>query len=631
MNNRGILHAALILAVVMLGGCSQTHVADAASVAGEGQESGQAPGTPSARQPAVNARGLVGLGGQPGRANALAFDASGALLAATDAGVFSFSSGSWHLQGEAALPGQATTLLRTRDGVLAGVSGPQGGAYRLNGSRWQSAGNAFPGSSNGVIALAALGDGSVIASDGGASLYRLGAGGGNWTDLGPDSEFLRLGAIAAAPGGGGIYAGGAARSVGYPRLKHYENGKWENLTETGLPEQGYVSDLAVAEDGSVLAAFGGAGGVFSLLPAAGSWVREQGLPGDDYQLTSGGRLVAYGESGALERRGDGWAQLGSGLPGRVDALAVTNDGAIASSGGLVYRLAGSTWRAVSDAAGLDLVESLAVAANGDLIVGSHGQVLRRAGTSWSRLGDGLGGLVKAVATGKANQVIAGTAGGNVNGAFAWTGSAWAPLGSGLSSDGVLALATRADGAVVAGTNGSGVYLLSSGASNWRPLEGGLSADSVIAHAVTLDQKGAPLASLSLYTTGANQPEVGVYRWDGTNWQEAGRGLSSDATMALATAQDGSILAGTKGGVFKLSGGAWTKVGANLPDGYVTSLAVSPSGSLLAGVSLEGAFRLEGGAWTKLPLALFDNPNYVVTFDLDGSPLVGTTRGVFGEK
>jgi len=65
----------------------------------------------------------------------------------------------------------------------------------------------------------------------------------------------------------------------------------------------------------------------------------------------------------------------------------------------------------------------------------------------------------------------------------------------------------------------------------------------------------------LYIAGHYSTAYWIYKWNGTNWVNAGTGLSGSQVLTDLTFDNaGYLYASGAGGVFKLSGGVWTQVG-----------------------------------------------------------------------
>ncbi|HWG84153.1 MAG TPA: hypothetical protein VNT60_01625, partial [Deinococcales bacterium] len=194
---RGIRCGALLaLAAGALSACGQTAVPQATAAANSQLQEIKAR-TPGGEQPLPAtpglAAGLVGIGGQPGIANGFAADPAGRVVAATDGGALLLEGSAWRVLGTQALPGPVSAVASDGSALVAGVSGPAGGAFRLTDGAWSRLAG-LPQGGAGVTALIALGDGSLVAATGGSDLYRL--QGGAWSAFGPGRSFARLGALA---------------------------------------------------------------------------------------------------------------------------------------------------------------------------------------------------------------------------------------------------------------------------------------------------------------------------------------------------------------------------------------------------------------------------------------------------
>jgi len=274
-----------------------------------------------------------------------------------------------------------------------------------------------------------------------------------------------------------------------------------------------------------------------------------------------------------------WTPLGSGMNGRVEALAVYDNKLMAGGD---FTTAGG--------------DSAYYIASWD-------------GSSWSPLGWGMNNWVDALAV-YDNKLIAGgyftTAGGvGANNIASWNGSFWSPLGSGIN-DWVYALAVY-DNKLIAGgyftTAGgvSAICIASWDGSSWSPL-GSWVKDGVSALAVYDNKLIAGGGFITAGGVGANY----IASWDGSSWSPLGSGMNS-RVLALAV-YDNKLIAGgyftTAGGdsvkyIASWDGSSWSALGSGMND-WVYALAVYDN-KLIAG----GEFTTAGGKvsayiaqWTK---------------------------------
>ncbi len=567
-------------------------------------------------------------------------------------------------------------------GLFTSAGGVQANhVARWDGSAWTPLGS---GTDDDVRALTVFDDGGgsgeklyaggAFTSAGGvAANHVAGWNGSSWEALGGgmNGDVHALAVFDDGSGAGpALYAGGTFTSAGGVAANHvarWNGSSWAPL-ESGLNEA--VHALVVFDDGS------GAG------PA----------------LHAGGSFTAAGGVGAsriARWNGSGWAALGNGFNSTVHALTCFDDesgagpalhagGDFTLTGGVtanrIARWDGTSWAALG--AGMDgRVETLAVFDDGSgagpalhaggafttagNLVTNH--IARWNGSSWASLGIGMTNLVQALAVfddqsgagpalyvaGKFTTAIEVTA----HHIARWNGSSFAPLGTGMDNM-VEALAVFDDG------GGSGPALYAAGSfmaaggpllnriarwngSSWAPLAGGASS-AALALAVFDDGGGAGPA---LYAGGSFTLAGGVLvnyvaRWNGTTWAPLGSGLNS-RVEALAVFDDGSgggpalVAAGrflSAGGVTarriaRWNGSNWAPLGSGM-NNTVSALAVFDGGggagpvlyaggsfTTAGGVAANRIARWDGSVWSPvgsgmtggssaavLAFALFDDGN-----------------------
>ena len=278
--------------------------------------------------------------------------------------------------------------------------------------------------------------GGVFSSMGGVTAANVAAwNGSSWTNVGfgmPYGKDNRWGLFAIATGPNGMmYAGGPftnGGNVGANYLAQWNGTNWANV---GTGPTDLVTALATATNGDLYAS-----GWFSSI---------------------GGVSANY----IAKWNGSSWSAMGSGLPSYDKAaktLAAGPDGALYAAGAFttiggvsanrVAKWNGSSWSSMGSGlggAGIDYVEALAVAQNGDVYAGgwftnSGGVAIQSVakwnGSSWSGLGNGLYGIVYALAVATNGDVYAGgtfTNSGSVGVSriAKWNGASWESVGSGM--------------------------------------------------------------------------------------------------------------------------------------------------------------------------------------------------------
>jgi glucose/arabinose dehydrogenase len=214
----------------------------------------------------------------------------------------------------------------------------------------------------------------------------------------------------------------------------------------------------------------------------------------------------------------GWATLGAGTSGTVNAIALRgNEVVIAGS----FTLAGS-----------NVVNNVAV----------------WNGTSWQGLGNGTDGAVRALAVNGNDVFVGGTfvtaSGTTANNIARWDGTAWNSLAGGMNNE-IRSLAFKAStGELFAGGNftlaggTSAVCIARWNGTTWAAVSGG--TDGFV-NALTIATNGDVYAGGSFVNAGGN-PANRIARWDGTNWLALGAGVNSTVN-ALAAMNTGNILVG----------------------------------------------------------------------------------------
>ena len=567
---------------------------------------------------------------------------------------------------------------------------------RWDGTAWSALG---PGLGNvfkeDVTALAVAPNGDLYAAGyfaqaGNVTVNGLARWNGtSWGALGSgvgNSGRDYVNALAVAPNGD-LYVSGSLTLVGgtaVSNVARWNGAAWSALGSGigSIGNNAYVQTLAVAPNGDLYA-----GGYFDLAGGATAnniarwngtgWNAlgtgsANGLNSSVYALVvapNGDVYVggSFSQAGTVPANniarwnGMAWSTLGTssanGVSGTVYALAPNGGGElfvggqyIIQAGGVaaagLARWNGTTWSALG--AGIsseNKVNTLAVAANGDLFVGADlvqfgavtaNRIARWNGSAWNALGTGTGnGLnseANAVAVAPNGDVyVAGyiTQAGNLlaNGVVRWNGRAWSALGTGLqyrspnqgggTSPGAgEALAVAPNGDLYVG----GDFNLAGGVpangvakwdgTTWSALGAGLQdntsgTQSVSARTLVVAANGDLYVGGDFLQAGA-VPAAGIARWNGTAWNALGAGVrqggSSRAMVrAVAIASTGTVYAAgyftqaggvPAAGIARWNGNVWAPLGTGFggPDDEVDALAVAPNGDLYVG----GFFSQAGG-------------------------------------
>ena len=269
---------------------------------------------------------------------------------------------------------------------------------------------------------------------------------------------------------------------------------------------------------------------------------------------AGGKPISY-----LARwDGNEWSAPGSGVNGRVFALAVGNGGELyaggpfTEAGGIVVnriaRWDGGGWSALGG--GSDgWVDAIAVGDNGDVYIGggfaevggvAANNVTRWDGSAWLALGTGIddpNAFVYDLAVSGGDLYVGGSfnqAGGiSANHIARWDGSGWSALGEGLPGE-----------AIAVAVNGSAVYARSDefqfparwDGTKWS--SGGKLGGWI--NALEVSKAGEVYMAGDFTNVGGNQgsPIGKIVKWNGgTMWSQlgdgAGRGGTVDVVYAVA--------------------------------------------------------------------------------------------------
>ncbi len=366
------------------------------------------------------------------------------------------------------------------------------------------------------------------------------------------------------------------------------------------------------------------------LPAQGptfsdaNWISLGGIPGVDGEVSAmvmdlagnlyvGGRFAVAGSavaSSIAKWDGTNWSALGSGVSGRVDALAV--------SGSNVY--AGGWFTSAGGIAATNIA--------------------KWDGSAWSNLGSGINGWVRAVAVSGSDLYAGGSftnAGGTAASSIAkWDGSTWSALGLGVGDPSyagtVYALAVSGSDLYAGGyfTNAGGIAasnIAKWDGSAWSNLASGVAGPSHGGTVYALAVSGSDLYAGGYFTSAGGVPATNIAKWDGSSWSlgsgmEGYPGYRPPAVCALSVSDSGVYAAGglddprgpSYGCIFKWDGSSWSTLSSWLQD-PVEALAVLGN-HLYAG----GYFSIatwDGSSWSAL------SPVTGVNGSLDGLAVSGS--------
>jgi len=501
---------------------------------------------------------------------------------------------------------------------------------RWNGSSWTPLGS---GTSGTVRTLTIFDDGNGAALYAGGDFSTAGGlsvngvarwDGSSWAPLGtgmvgpfPFPDLYRVHALLALDDGNGpaLFAGGEFASAGGVTVKHVA--RWDGASWAGLGSgmSAPVQTLLAFDDGAGPRLL--AGGSFTTaagVPAAGiaRWdgTDWEAVPDEagTYACTGVVALAAFDDgrgaslhavggflarSDGLDTRplarwnGAGWAPLGSGFGGGVEALALLDDGTgpalslggeFSTAGGIgangTVRWDGEGWTALGagsvELSGGPSVHALALHDDGNgpaLYAGSASRVGKWDGSSWTVLRS-FGNDVLALASfddgsGPALYVAGAFTqftSGSLNHVARWNGASWTQVGSGTNGI-VRALVVFDDGtgpALYAGGSfgeAGGVAASRTArwdGTSWSPLGAGLLGD-VYALAVFDDGSGPALYAGGTFSAAGGLSANRIARWNGTSWAPLGSGVNR-IVQALSVFDDGSGPALYAGGDFTTAGG-----------------------------------------------------------------------------
>ena len=474
---------------------------------------------------------------------------------------------------------------------------------KWNGNSWVPLTTGVSGTNVSVQGLAKLGNDLIVAggftSAGGVSAFNIARWNGSaWSAFGnPNNTVEKL-----LADGGQLYVGGSFTQIGgvaANRIARWDGANWSALG-TGLSST--VNNIALAGSGAlyVVGPFLVAGNASAAQVACwsgGTWsgvgtnlgngmnraigfVRAFDVVGND--LYAGGSFSTAG--GILASRvarwnGTSWSALGTGIVGPVTSFVraiahVGNDvyfgGTFTNAGGTtisnIARWNSSSWSGLSSGLNSN-VNALAVSGT-ELYVGGAftmagslpaNRVAKWTGSGWLTLSSGMNSNVNALAVGSNGDVYAGglfTMAGGVpaNKVAKWNNATgWAPLGNGINFGNVLALAVSGSNVYVGGLFSFADSISVNHVAKWDGVSwSALGTGIQQATSSTTPVNAIAVHGNDVYVGGtianAGGVEVrAIARWDGTNWQALGTGLTttpgSPAVNALLATPDSLYVGG----------------------------------------------------------------------------------------
>jgi hypothetical protein len=311
--------------------------------------------------------------------------------------------------------------------------------------------------------------------------------------------------------------------------------------------------------------------------------------------------------------GTNWQALGSGLPGRVDAVAVYNGELIA--GGWYtdtpsriarYDEASHSWQQMGSLP--SNVFTLKVY-NGELYCTTGASIQatlwRWNGSAWTAISPSLDSSMltlevfqgKLYTGGRISRIYPN--GATLRNMAAWDGSAWSPGASG--ADGSVLAYTEWNGDVYAAgsftqLNGQALsHIARRTPAGWQPLGSGI--DGTVR---ALSVHGGELVAAGSFTSAGGVSASNIAKWNGTAWSALGSGANG-VINGLCLDADGTLVAGGQftaaGGVAaarvaRWNGSAWSPLGGGT-DGTVNDVALY-QGSIVA----TGQFDIAQPQWCR---------------------------------
>ncbi|GMV27160.1 MAG: hypothetical protein AMXMBFR58_31910 [Phycisphaerae bacterium] len=332
--------------------------------------------------------------------------------------------------------------------------------------------------------------------------------------------------------------------------------------------------------------------------------------------------------------GTAWSDLGGGVNGTVNSLAVMQTGELVAAGTFteaggvpanrIARFDGSAWSAFSTGMN-NAVQAVAVLTSGDVVAGGSfsnaggaavNRIARWNGSSWSAMGV-MNSTVWTLLALDDDRLVAGgqftyTTSVPANKIAHWNGSAW--TGMGVPNNTVLSLGRASNGDVFAGGLFTYVGVFASRiarysfTTGWSAMAGGINGP---VWAIRTLQNGEVVAG-GTFLIADGQYINGIARWNGTNWGPMGLGMENPPNvLGLAQLPGGDLYAG---GGFSIADGLWSPglarwatPGAPVIVSQPESTASCPAGPASFVVVAEGEAALEHlwqaeldpGVWSDL--------------------------------
>jgi hypothetical protein len=464
---------------------------------------------------------------------------SGVLWAASIRGVHRYAGGQWTLDGLGS--SRVTSIAASAAGIWV-VSG--GSVYRrVEAGTYEK--ESLPPAAFSVSFVALHAD---VPYAGGAGLYRKTASG--WASV-AGFEGRSISALAPSEFGLliGFSTGGAARF----------DGTSSQFFSERFPVAEAVQCLAPSALG-ILA--GTQRGLYSWDGAM--WTADTLLGVRDVRAVTnpGTALRVATTTGVLRSTGAGWEAENSGLSTlATSALAVSgSDTFLATSGGPLYRLAGSSWQPLG---------------------GPHAASVTSLLTP-SRTLSGCGS--------EDGTVVAGFRGAGI-GVYPPSRTGPCPLTTFSLPEGCGDVRALGDGSTVAdlvAATGCGPYFFSETSGSFVP--SGLPANTVF-------------TSLTNTANGivAGSESSSVFRFVGSGWSADSNGLPLGAAITATGEASGTLFAGTTQGLFvRGATGRWATSQIGIPSSAIVSAIGSAAGRAWSGLASGGIYRrtANGAAWEK---------------------------------
>ena len=523
---------------------------------------------------------------------------------------------------------------------------------KWNGTNWLSLmTNAYAFPDSPVVAVAANNQFLFMADSEGA-IYKW--TGTNWSFLNGYTGFWT---DALCGSGSNLYAAGYM-IIGQ---QSYYLAKWNGTAWSGIAvTNDLFTSLAAAGTNlyaggrfTYISQFSGGGGAFATNIARFNgtfwYPLGNGVNGTVRCLASAGADVYVGgdftvagtvsASHVAKWDGTSWSALGSGVNGRVNAITTIGTnvyaaGTFSVAGGVACtNLAlwnGTSWTAVN----AQIQGRLQVlATNGNtLFVGGAldyvddqrvGNIFSYSTNTWQKLGSGVNfALINVLVTNKIDVYCGGSwrciGGTNVSGIAKFDGQNWNALGTGLTNSVgdtlVNDILVRSNEVfVVGGFDKAGGIAATNVAkwngTNWQAVGGGLTNLPT--------ESGVPMVLASygndIYAGSSMYPRY-LAKWDGSNWSSVGASGPNSTVRALAAFQNQLYVGGyfssapvsSSPYLVRWNGTSWSGVGTTALNGAVTTMAVVGSNLFVAGwfTSVGNHIaRWNGTSWATLGTGL----------------------------